>query len=371
LKKQGTGLTKLIPAKYLDATKINGKIYGIPNYQIMGMTKGFSVKKSLADKYKLDPAKIKSLADFEPLLAQIKKNETINPILVETTTNTFAFWDKTKPYFYDQVLNNLFVRSDDKTMKVVSQFDLKEYVDQAKLLHSWYNKGYFPKDIASIKDVRSEANSGNYALTPIGNMKPGNEAEVAASLGYPVVDVATTNAYVQTGSVLSTLNAISSTSKNPEKAMQLLNLINTDKDLYNLLCHGIEGTHYTKVDANTVKAIADGGYDPNTDWEFACQFNGYYREGQKPGIWEETIKVNESAAPSPIIGFVFDPTPVKTQVAQMTSTMSMYLPGLNTGTVDPAKAIPELQAKLKAAGQDKVIAEAQKQIDAWRKANGK
>lgn len=126
------------------------------------------------------------------------------------------------------------------------------------------------------------------------------------------------NSYSVTSSVLSTLNAISTTSKNPEKAMQLLNLINTDKDLYNLLCHGIEGKHYIKVDSQTVKAIPDGGYEPNTDWEFGCQFNGYYREGQKPGIWEETVKINESAAPSPIIGFVFDPLPVKTQVAQTT-----------------------------------------------------
>lgn len=43
--------------------------------------------------------------------------------------------------------------------------------------------------------------------------------------------------------------AISINSKHPERAMQLIGLMNTEKgkDLYNLLVFGIEGEHYTKV----------------------------------------------------------------------------------------------------------------------------
>ena len=39
---------------------------------------------------------------------------------------------------------------------------------------------------------------------------------------------------------------------------------------------------------------------------------------------------------------------------------------LSLGVVDPNNIVPEFQSALKAAGIDKVIAENQKQFDAWR-----
>ena len=38
---------------------------------------------------------------------------------------------------------------------------------------------------------------------------------------------------------------------------------------------------------------------------------------------------------------------------------------IDFGTIDPAKKLPEFIEKLKAAGIEKVIAEKQKQLDAW------
>ena len=116
----------------------------------------------------------------------------------------------------------------------------------------------------------------------------------------------------------------------------------------------------------TVEAIKDGGYDPNTDWMFGNQFNGFYRTGQAAGIWEETIKLNENAVPSVLLGFSFDPTPVKTEIAQTATVTSQYVALLETGSVDADKFLAEFIGKLKKAGSDKIIAEEQKQIDAWK-----
>ncbi|MNL67320.1 hypothetical protein D3C87_1918910 [compost metagenome] len=44
---------------------------------------------------------------------------------------------------------------------------------------------------------------------------------------------------------------------------------------------------------------------------------------------------------------------------------------LMTGTVDPNEYLPKAIEKFKAAGLDKIIAEAQTQIDAWKAANNK
>ncbi|MNG38896.1 hypothetical protein D3C84_1267600 [compost metagenome] len=44
---------------------------------------------------------------------------------------------------------------------------------------------------------------------------------------------------------------------------------------------------------------------------------------------------------------------------------------LMTGTLDPETNLPKAIEKFNQAGLDKVIAEAQKQLDAWRASGGK
>ena len=60
--------------------------------------------------------------------------------------------------------------------------------------------------------------------------------------------------------------AISINSAHPERAMKLIELMNTEKGkghLYNLLVYGIEGEHYTKVNDNEIQPI--GYTSPTSD----------------------------------------------------------------------------------------------------------
>ena len=197
-----------------------------------------------------------------------------------------------------------------------------------------------------------------------------NEAEFAIAVGFDVVDIPTGKPGISAGSVLATMNGISSTSKNPERAMMLLELLYSDKDLYNMMVFGIEDKHYKKIDADFVEPIADSGY-AGLAWELGNQFNAYYTKGQIKGTWEETIKVNEEAVASPLLGFNYNGEPTKTENAQIDAVMAEYKPGLISGTLDPEKKLPEFLDKLKKAGIDKVIEDMQAQIDQWRKDNGK
>jgi len=51
----------------------------------------------------------------------------------------------------------------------------------------------------------------------------------------------------------------------------------------------------------------------------------------------------------------------------MSRTMQYGNP-LDKGLVDPSTALPEYVTQLKDAGMDKIVAEGQKQVDAWAKA---
>lgn len=147
----------------------------------------------------------------------------------------------------------------------------------------------------------------------------------------------------------------------------MIELMNTDVELYNLMVFGIEGKHYKKAGDNRVELIPDAGYYPNKAWSFGNQFNAYLQPGQDDDVWEKTIELNNSAKPSRILGFIFDQEPVKAEIAQTMSVVDEFTPALWTGSVSPDKYLQEFLEKLKVAGADKIIEEKQRQLDAWLK----
>lgn len=148
--------------------------------------------------------------------------------------------------------------------------------------------------------------------------------------------------------------------------------INTDKALYNILCYGVEDKHWVWVDKDKeVIGLPEGvtaennPYNPNSDWAFGNQFNAYYTDPTKIGAWEACRKINNEATPSPIIGFVFDKEPVKTELAQISAVTAEYSL-MNNGFINVNEVLSEYIERVKGAGADKVLEEINKQLDEWR-----
>lgn len=182
------------------------------------------------------------------------------------------------------------------------------------------------------------------------------------------MQVALTKPFVNSLSARATMNAVSSSSKNPEAAIRMIEVMNTDKEIFNMLNYGIEGVNYTKKD-DFVKEIPKSGYFFNSGWALGNQFNAFLVEGQQKGVWDETMKINNNAEISPISGFSFNEGPVATEMAQMSSVTSEYkFMGLHN---DFAARFEAFRTKMKQAGVEKYQAEVQRQLDEWLKANGK
>jgi putative aldouronate transport system substrate-binding protein len=374
LQKYAPNIMKVIPQGGWDSVKVNGKIYGIPNYQIWAYTNVVSVRTDLAAKYAFDPASVKNLKDLEPFLANIKKNE---PDLFPMQNSKAGFLPGLLAHYgFDEIAGRNIpgvIRLKDNSLKVENQFESPEFKEEFATMRDFYTKGYFRKDVATLADTTPDNTAGKYAvLGGGGTYAPGMEVGIMAkNNGNDFTVVKISDSYLETSGITATMTGINAKSKNPERAMMFYDMLFSDKQLYNLLAHGIEGKHYTKIDEDTVEPIKDGGYDPNVDWQLGDQFNGYYRKGQAKGIWDNTIKLNETAIKSPLLGFTFDPTQVKAELAQCNAIQAQYMAILDTGSVDPDKVLPEFIDKLKKAGSDKIIAEEQKQIDAWKAASGK
>ena len=98
---------------------------------------------------------------------------------------------------------------------------------------------------------------------------------------------------------------------------------------------------------------------------FGSMFLNYLWDTEDPDKWAKYTEFNQNAHVSPGLGFVFDSEPVKAEVGAMANVIKQYQKAVETGSVDVDKVLPEYLAALKAAGLDKVVAEKQKQFDAF------
>lgn len=181
------------------------------------------------------------------------------------------------------------------------------------------------------------------------------------------------------GYIIPTMTGVCSTSENPERALMFFELMYTDEVVYNTVAKGLEGKHWVWVDqSKKVIGFPEGvdtstsGYNINTDWMVGNNFLAYYLNPEQVGAWEETNEINKKAV-MPMPGpFIFDPTPVQAEMAALVTVDEQYGDLLLGGLVDlddPEKGLAAWIKAQKKAGLDKIIAEEQKQLDAFIAAN--
>lgn len=360
-----------VPDSFWDATRYQGDIYGIINQQISAMTKGFVVNQNLADKYDMDLSSINTLRDLEPLFETIKANESNDVVGLYLQSGGGGQLLQTIAA-YDMVAGDnipVVVKVSDGSLEVVNKWETDEYNELITLMRDWYVKGYINEDnLTSSGGDESKFMADKALLMTIGNSKPGGDAEMSQKYGTPTVQLPIGDTVLYTSSIISTMHAIPTTSANPERAMMFMELLHTDKELYNLLAFGIEGTHFNKVGENRIEIVEDSKYNPGIPWEIASTFNAYLLPGQEDSVWEETKEVNANAIPSPLLGFSLDMTNITSEIAQVASVTTEYAAALLSGALETDEILPQAKEKLEAAGIQTIIDEVQSQIDAWNAA---
>ena len=77
----------LFTERMIEDTKVNGAMYGVPNYQMFTTSGGFVIQERLIEQYGLDLDSLKDVHDILPFLETVKANEPdIVPIGFENTS---------------------------------------------------------------------------------------------------------------------------------------------------------------------------------------------------------------------------------------------------------------------------------------------
>lgn len=359
----------IMPEQFWEATKVNGKIYGIPNYQIVGRMNGFVVQKDLLEKYNFDLLSVKTLEDIEPLMAAVKEGEASNMLPTGLGGGTYA-WGLQHYVGFEAIGSEKYpavIRNHDETLTVINQYETEEFENYVKLIRDWYLKGYRAK--AGSSDSETDLLQQGLIATRIDNVAPGMEENFSKQMGGRAIATQVIDPpFVNTANIIATMNCINARTQYPELCVKFLSLVNRNVDnIYNTLVFGIEGKHYNKVGENRIEKIEDSGYDcSGYSWEFGNNFNAYLYGNQADDLWEQTKTINETADVSMILGFNLDVEPIQTELSSCSAVIEEYLSPIASGSVDPDTELPKFREKLKSAGVDKIIEEVQRQINEWK-----
>jgi len=375
LDKYGAGIKKNLSKEHLLTATINGKIYGIPTAKEFGAVYGLLFNKKLVDKYQFDITKVKSPKDLEPMLETIKNNEpeiipymTIispGPWKLEISNSFESIGIDGSPGVLDYYADDY---------KVINQYELPIVKDLFKLAYEWAKKGYIKEEATSVNYDEVHRNGKFFCKWE--SLKPGKDKEMSAQYGIEYIQHSWYKPYASTREGTNALIEIGKGSKNPERAMMVLNRLYSDKKLINTLIYGIEGKHYRKIGDNMIDFppgvnIENSTYRPDINWKIGNQFLNYLWANEDVNKWDNLKKFNDEAIKSRILGFNYDPLTIADLNNTIDVLCSKYTLLLECGKLDPEVGVPELNKELKAAGVDKLIAEKQRQIDEFVKNNKK
>ncbi|MDR1913991.1 MAG: ABC transporter substrate-binding protein [Clostridiales bacterium] len=251
---------------------------------------------------------------------------------------------------------------------ITSRYDEPGYEKYINKIREYYLKGYIDPRSANAQQasdaLTAQRLAGEY-LFSTQTYAYGYDKTASLERGIDGRFPPISKAIVSTGSVQGAGYGISIYSKNQPQAMQFLNLWYTDSKLATLLAYGLEGTTYT-TNADTTITFTDARAS------FLPWRNGMGNifilppeQESGPNYWKEFEAYNNAGVATALIGFVFDPEPVKNEIAAVTNVHAEYMLPLLVGAVDPAEKLPEFKEKLNANGAQKIIDEFNKQVEAF------
>lgn len=364
----------------------DGHTYGITTGDTIGNRYGYMMKKQYWDKYGFEEKfgysddKVFTMEEMEQMFAIVKEGEGDNfycTIPWNTTqdplNNSYIPYDKPSGALSGGVL--MFNR-DFADTTVYDLFETPEYKEYCEMMYDWAQKGYIAPDAAVMSEAPEVVYTQNNYLGMFYWHMSDDMNEFKGTVSEEVISLQTIPYYMgyNGGSVIQW--SIPITSANPEKAVEAVNYIYKNNEAAWLIMFGIEGEEYEVTDQDgdqlQIKYLAEDAsslpyYMPYGIWGDRLAWpvvepNDITLNAKKRALMDTC----PDSRKSPIFGYSFKSEPVLTEIAAVDTVIAQYTPSLNSGALDPSKALPEFIDALKAAGIDKVVEEQQRQIDEWK-----
>ena len=347
----GRSLYELMPENHWEALRVNGSIYGVdgaiktiaPNY-------GYYFNKELVNKYDYDINK--PFSEQMDILKSIEENENADTIACFSNFVAVRWWSDS-PHLTSAVC------FDTAAGKAKSILEDEEYLANLREIYDANQEGV-------VDRISFQKRKSFFAYRDVIELPPDTTQSVSVPYGMKNQDIVKAIPLFR-DTVLNYCPAatgISVHSQYKDMAFDLLALTQTDKTLNNLLVYGVEGEDYT-IENGCAKTIINALNIKRFANRLICL--PCIIEGDS----EDTPKLLRNALENgePVSGFVFDGSGC---IEESWATQNV-LDELNGIILLPESKYPsfdelvsDYQEKLKSAGIDKIIAEADRQYAIWR-----
>ncbi|HEY5584117.1 MAG TPA: ABC transporter substrate-binding protein [Ruminiclostridium sp.] len=359
---------------------LNGNIYGLPNINAKVKNVLTVFRGDILKKYNIaTPA---NRTDFVNSLLTIAKGE--KDLLAWNVGNAEQN-GRMRGILYAQAKNLkdvvsglpvLSVGLDDSTFKIFKTYEDPDYLEYLKTTKQLADTGVWSKSALANKDADENnfkaEKSAVYIADAFETFDNNNAAMTAINPDYANVytDINPGHKLIPEGGNMS-LISVHATSKHPERVMMMFNQFETNKEYYDLVTYGVEGTHYTAVGADKYTPLLPkfndfGGFTMSWGSNNSKLIRQKTTTSQAE-IDAYTKSVAEDSIETPLATFTFDDTDYKNEMAAIGNVITTYLLPIELGLTDQAKGIETMKAKLETAGIEKVQTAVQAQLDAYVK----
>lgn len=357
----------------LSAATVKGKIVALPWTMNMNQRSFFSFRTDLTEAagYNFDASEIKTLEDVDAVLKALHKAYP-NKKIIEKVFKEVLF----AKYELSEVGFNLVYSLNDPDIKIMPYEETQAYADFVYWANKWQQDGYISKDsLVNFEFDKNREIFEGLMITMFESHEWANaykpfvedSARQASAFLYP------DNKYANR-SPLANLVAINANAENPERTLMFMNLLETNKKLYDMVQYGIEGVTYILGDDGTANYPENMTSQNSNYMEWTGQWGLWKPQFMRPNpsygpeFWDEEAKF--AALPvninSPLSGFFPDPSNIENKLARREQIWTEYDKVFSFGLYDdPNLRLSEMREKMKTADSAAIVKDIQSQIDAF------
>ena len=359
----------------LNMCRSNGELYAIPNTQAEYTSKGITYREDLRKELNLPvPDSIEHFEEYMDGIKEAYPQQQLLAVTTEESTGTQDAFDAAEailglqyPWVNVKGLDYGLAADNDSPSEVYDYWFSDDFVKDCEIAKRWAEKGYWSRSALSDTN-NSESYKNGLCVAQVAGMNPNKQ--ITAINDFEDAGEGWESEYIAYGEVTGAIypghatqngTAIVRGTKNPERALMVLDLLMTDPELNALIQYGIEGTHYEIDEDGFYKNLSDKfNYEGFNTWNLR---NGEMKLQQPTDVklqeyFDKYAKLAEECkypAVNIYDGFVEDYSSYSAERTAVSDVMREYLAPLQAGLVDDVEAaVEEFRSKVKAAGLDTV-----------------
>ena len=368
-----------IDGEYLQSTAVDGRIYGIPNYYSKEGTAIIEMRTDVLEELGIleQAENIATWDDYEEILKAVKEQTEYVPMFcvgrtgyattvaghIDVSENDFSQAEGLESAGDPYGLVNI----DPETNQVYCYYLTENFLQDAARAADFYQKGYMYQDGAnSLQTAIDMYIAGSlFSSLNIAN-QPKIEDTIESNLqGLDMTVVEICNEPVTRSNANMWGYAVPFTSKNPEAAVEFINLLYTNEALANLFVWGIEGRDYTVNEDGTVTKTEEPQYESETFF-YGNSLLAYPNDIKGVDFNDLSEEVIQNQSYSKYLGFSCETDAIANELAACYNVKLEYAPSLVCGSSsDYAADLEAFKEKLESSGIQKILDYYQEQLNQW------